>query len=63
MSNPNLESKVKELMELKRMREELDTEIANIEDISTSSGGQRSHRASLNGCMSTALGLCRWCFL
>ena len=32
MSNPNLESKVKELMELKRMREELDTEIANIED-------------------------------
>ena len=32
MSNPNLEPKVKELMELKRMREELDTEIANIED-------------------------------
>ena len=32
MSNPNMEAKVKELMELKRMREELDTEIANIED-------------------------------
>ena len=32
MSNPNLEPKVKELMELKRMREELDTEISVIED-------------------------------
>jgi len=32
MSNPNLEPTIKELMELKRMREELDTEIANIED-------------------------------
>ena len=32
MSNPNLEPKVKELMELKRMREELDTEISSIED-------------------------------
>ena len=32
MSNPNLEPKVKELMELKRMREELDAEIATIED-------------------------------
>ena len=32
MSNPNLEPKVKELMELKRMREELDVEIASIED-------------------------------
>ena len=32
MSNPNLEPTIKELMELRRMREELDTEIANIED-------------------------------
>ena len=32
MSNPNLEPKVKELMELKRMREELDAEISAIED-------------------------------
>ena len=32
MSNPNMEAKVKELMELKRMREELDVEISSIED-------------------------------
>ena len=32
MSNPNLEPKIKELMELKRMREELDAEISAIED-------------------------------
>ena len=32
MSNPNLEPKVKELLELRRMKEELDAEIANIED-------------------------------
>ena len=32
MSNPNMEAKVKELMELKRMKEELDAEIATIED-------------------------------
>ena len=32
MSNPNMENKVKELMELKRMREELDAEIAAAED-------------------------------
>ena len=32
MSNPNLEPKVKELMELKRMREELDAEIERLED-------------------------------
>ena len=32
MSNPNLEPKIKELMELKRMKEELDIEIASIED-------------------------------
>lgn len=32
MSNLNLEPTIKELMELKRMREEIDTEIANIED-------------------------------
>ena len=32
MSNPNLEPKIKELMELKRMREELDVEISSIED-------------------------------
>ena len=32
MSNPNLEPKVKELLELKRMREELDAEITAAED-------------------------------
>ena len=32
MSNPNLEPKVEELMELKRMREELDAEIERLED-------------------------------
>ena len=32
MSNPNLESKVHELMELKRMTEELEAEIAAAED-------------------------------
>ena len=32
MSNPNLEPKVKELLELKRMREELDAEISSIKD-------------------------------
>ena len=32
MSNHNLEPKIKELMELKRMREELDVEISVIED-------------------------------
>ena len=32
MSYPNLEPKIKELMELRRMKEELDTEIASIED-------------------------------
>ena len=32
MSNPLLEPKVKELLELKRMREELDAEISSIED-------------------------------
>ena len=32
MSNPNLEPKVKELMELKRMREELDAEITAAEE-------------------------------
>ena len=32
MSNPNMESKVKELMELRRMREEIDAEIATAED-------------------------------
>ena len=32
MSNPNLESTVKELMELRRMKEELDVEIQHIED-------------------------------
>lgn len=29
MSNPNMESKVKELMELKRMKEELEAEITS----------------------------------
>ena len=32
MSNPTMEAKVRELMELKRMREELDAEIASVED-------------------------------
>ena len=32
MSNPNMESKVKELMELKRMKEDLEAEIAAAED-------------------------------
>ena len=32
MSNPNLESTVKELMELRRMKEELDNEIVSLED-------------------------------
>ena len=32
MSNPNMESKVKELMELKRMKEELESEISSMED-------------------------------
>ena len=32
MSNPNLEIKVKELMELKRMKEELEAEITAVED-------------------------------
>ena len=32
MSNPNMEARVKELMELKRMKEELEAEIASMED-------------------------------
>lgn len=32
MSNPNMESQIKELLELRRMREELDAEIAAQED-------------------------------
>lgn len=32
MSNPNMEPKIKELLELKRMREELDAEITAAED-------------------------------
>lgn len=32
MSNPNMEAKIKELMELKRMKEELEAEIAGMED-------------------------------
>ncbi len=32
MSNPNMESKVKELMELRRMKEELEAEITSMED-------------------------------
>ena len=32
MSNPNMEAKVKELMELKRMKEELEAEITSLED-------------------------------
>ena len=32
MSNPNMESQIKELLELKRMREELDNEIIQAEE-------------------------------
>ena len=32
MSNPNMESQIKELLELKRMREELDNEITQAEE-------------------------------
>ncbi len=32
MSNPNMEARVKELMELKRMKEELEAEITTMED-------------------------------
>lgn len=32
MSNPSMEARVKELMELKRLKEELDNEITAIED-------------------------------
>ena len=32
MSNPTMENKVKELLELKRMKEELEAEIATMED-------------------------------
>ena len=32
MSNPNMETKVKELLELKRMKEELEAEITSMED-------------------------------
>ena len=32
MSNPNMETKVKELLELKRMKEELEDEITALED-------------------------------
>jgi len=32
MSNPNMEDKVKELLELKRMKEELEAEITSMED-------------------------------
>jgi len=32
MSNPSMEPKIKELLELKRMKEELETEIISMED-------------------------------
>lgn len=32
MSNPNMEPKIKELLELKRMKEELEAEIIGMED-------------------------------
>ena len=32
MSNPNMEAKIKELMELRRMKEEIEAEIAATED-------------------------------
>ena len=44
MSNPNMEVKVKELMELKRMKEELDAEIAAVEDESGLHSDERSLR-------------------
>lgn len=40
MSNPNLEPKVKELMELKRMKEEIDAEITTLEDEIKATMGQ-----------------------
>jgi len=41
MSNPGMEAKVHELMELKRMKEELDNEIMQIEDeIKTAMGAE-----------------------
>ena len=41
MSNPNMEAKIKELQELKHLREELEAEIAAIEDeIKTAMGDQ-----------------------
>ena len=40
MSNPNMESQIKELLELKRMREELDAEIEAAEDVIKSIMGE-----------------------
>ena len=40
MSNPSLEVKVKELMELKRMKEELEAEITAVEDQIKSAMGE-----------------------
>ena len=43
MSNPNMEAKVKELMELKRMKEEIEAEIAAAEDeIKAVMGGEET---------------------
>ena len=51
MSNPNMESKVKELMELKRMKEELEAEIASMEelDIRATSGNVTAHLPAAPG--------------
>ena len=46
MSNPNMEAKVKELMELRRMKEEIEAEIAAAEDeIKDVMGDEETHLA------------------
>ena len=41
MSNPNMEATIHELMELKRLKEELEAEIAAIEDILKAAMGEQ----------------------
>ena len=43
MSNPNLESTIHEILELKRMREELDATIATLEDAIKAVMGDEEH--------------------
>lgn len=45
MSNQNLEPKIKDLMELRRMREELDAEITSIEDEIKQAMGNKENRS------------------